>query len=73
MPDIRFIERRNKAVLVEKVGPFERGSDLFWREHGWQVRIAELHNVGRKESRLSWQTIHVVDGDGREILNAADI
>jgi hypothetical protein len=73
MPDIRFIERRNKAVLVEKVGPFERSSDLFWREYGWQVRIAELHNAGRSESRLSWQTVHVVDGAGREILNAADI
>ena len=49
MPAIRFIERRNKAALVEKVGPFERGSDLFWREYGWQVRIAALHNAGRSE------------------------
>jgi hypothetical protein len=62
MPAVRFIERRNKAALVEKVGPFERSSDLFWRECGWKVRIAELHNTRRSEP-MSWQTVHVVDGD----------
>ena len=73
MPEARFIERRNKAVVVDKAGPFERGSDAFWREYGWQVRVAELHNAGRSESRLSWQTVHVLDGDGREIRDAVDI
>jgi hypothetical protein len=73
MPDLRFIERRNKAVVVERVGPFERGEDSFWREYGWQVRIAELHNAGRKESRLSWQVVYVLDANGREIKQAADI
>jgi hypothetical protein len=73
MPEVRFIERRNKAVVVERIGPFERGEDSFWREYGWQVRIAELHNAGRSASRLSWQEVRVLDGDGREIKNAGDI
>jgi hypothetical protein len=73
MPDLRFIERRNKAVVVERVGPFEQGEDSFRREYGWQVRIAELHNAGPSASRLSWQVVYVLDGNGREIRNAVDI
>lgn len=73
MPEIRFIERRNKVEVVERCGAFERGSDLFWREYGWQARVAELHNAGRRADTLSWQAIHVLDGNGREIKSAADI
>jgi hypothetical protein len=73
MPDLRFIERRDRVEVVERVGPFERGSDLFWREYGWQTRVAEIHNGGRPADSLSRQTVHVLDGNRREIKNAADI
>ena len=62
MPDLRFIERRDKVEVVERLGPFEQGSDLFWREYGWQARVAELHNASRKPNSLSWQAIYVLDG-----------
>ena len=73
MPDLRFIERRDKVEVVERLGAFERGSDLFWREYRWQARVAELHNASRKPNSLTWQAIYVLDGNGREIKKAADI
>jgi hypothetical protein len=73
MPDLRFIERRDGAEVAEGVGPFERGSDLFWREYNWQIRLAELHNGRRQTDSPSRQTVHVLDGDRREITIAADI
>lgn len=73
MPELRFIERRDKVQVVGRFGPFERGSDLFWREYVRQAGIAELHNAGRSTQSLSRQTIHVLDGNRREIKNEADI
>jgi hypothetical protein len=58
MPDLRFIERRDKVEIVERLGLFDRGSDLFWREYGWQARVAELHNASRKPQAASQIACH---------------
>jgi hypothetical protein len=72
MPELRFIERRDKVQVIGRLGPFERGSDLFWRELVSQMWIAEWRNAGRRAGSLSWQTIYVLDGNRRE-TNGADI
>lgn len=39
---------------------------MFWREYGWQTRLAELHNGGRSAESVSRQAVHVLDGNRRE-------
>ncbi len=73
MSDIRFIEHRDKVEVVERRVPFERRSDLFWREYGWQTQVSELHNGGRPAESVSRQTVHVLDGSRCEIKSAADV
>jgi hypothetical protein len=72
MLDLRFIERRDKVQVIARLGPFERGSDLFWREYVTQMWIADLRNAGRSADSFSWQMTHVLDGNRRE-MNGSDI